>query len=140
MVNIAAVVHISGNTGRVVTYPSYTAYYNNIMMTAPPHWRATQTRLRSSFVLCEQGLSAKYNIPLLDLANVCFVFGTISNTTIQMQDEYVRNLVCNVAHPIVVQVKTGNQKTDIISTIHRAFDYEILTSSHANGVSQVSEP
>jgi hypothetical protein len=143
MVNITLIVHIASSNGRVTTYPSCAAYFNYISTNSPPAWLAVQTRLRRAQILCEQALAAQYGIPLPNLANVCVVFGTVSNTNLRMRDEHTRDLVCNPNHSIVVQMKTYPERTDIISTIHRAFDYEIITHNSTDRLGrrgQVLEP
>jgi len=140
MVNIASIVQISVNSGQVTSFPSYTAYYNHILLISPPNWRVQQMAIRRRFTLCERALHHKYEIPLLDLANVCLVFGSVANTLVMMQDDYWRYNVCNPENIIIIQFRNRPHTTEVISTFHRKFDYDTTTSSQVYGEDTLNPP
>jgi hypothetical protein len=127
MVNIQSVVHITEQT--VQSFDSIDSYYAAVHNGSSASWRTKQQKLRRMFVYAEQGLATKYNIPLATLNNVCFLFGTTSNAIRRMQDVHTRELVCDLNHKIVVQLRTTHDRCDVITTVYRPFDHETLTSA-----------
>jgi len=128
MVNIQSFVHITNTV--VISYNSVSSYLAAIAAnTVDPNWGQKMTQLRTLHAAAEQRMSVKYNIPLNMLDNVCLIFGTVANTEKHMSDIAIRTLLCDLNNRIVVQMRTDLEKCDIVSTVYRAFDYQIFTHS-----------
>jgi len=122
MVNIQSILHIIGST--VVSFDTVQAYNNyvNGLMDAQEDADIINRLHKAT----EKELAEKYSIPLSHLADVCFLFGTTSMTKQYMIDPYIRDLVCNPSHCVVIQIRSSDGMCEIIATIHREFDCENL--------------
>jgi len=127
MVNIQSVVHIRDST--VISYNSCESYWAVALSGSDPVWKQKMLKLRALMIAAEKALAKSLKLPETHLENLCLVFGTAANTLQRMRDIATRVLVCNLEHKIVVQIRTNQDKCDVISTVYRSFDYQILTSS-----------
>lgn len=127
MVNIQSVTTV--NDDQTYVFDSYSAYWNHVMASASSTWKQKMIKIKTLAVQAEKEFSEKYNVPAVDVQNVCFLFGTTANTRRHLMDIHTRELVFNPQHRVVVNMRRGRNKCAITTIIYRPFDHQIIESS-----------
>jgi hypothetical protein len=127
MVNIQAITVVSDTQTNV--FDSYDAYYNHIMASATSSWKQKMIKVKALAVQAEREFSELYGVPIMDIQNVCFVFGTTANARRHLRDLHTRELVLNPEHRIVVNMRRSQGRCAVTTIIYRPFDHQIIESS-----------
>jgi len=127
MVNIQAIVVVSDSQTRM--FGNYDDYWNHVMTSASSVWKQKMIRVKALADRAELEFAELYEVPAVNLKNVCFIFGTAANTRRQLLDPHTRELVFNLDHRIVINLRRSQGRCNVIAVIYRPFDHQIIESS-----------
>lgn len=144
MVNIQSVVAVTNEV--IEAYSSWPAFFAAKMNSLVGEGKARQEKLNSVSLAEEINLGKMYKIPTANMRHAIILFGTIRNARLRLADEYIRNLVCNPEHRIVLQIWHNATHCTTTCTVYRRYDCETITtlSPHSeailSGLTNRSEP
>ena len=116
MVNIVAITYITD--AGVSTFSSFPEYYSHLLRVSNPTQRV---KLRAQKALYEEfssEMAAKYKCQEVEAENVAFLFGGIEETTRQLENRYLRELLFCPETQIVVDFKYTGSSLFKVLTIH----------------------
>lgn len=130
MVNIVAVISI--NSEVVITFKNIDDWWQHILDKATPADRPNRISLRRGYDRLSDELATAYGINPLWTKNVCFLFGSHSETRRQMSDFETRELLVNPKSKIVYHIRSGLPsepgKVFYIASIHVGKIYKKLVT------------
>lgn len=140
MVNIVAVISI--NSEVVITFKNIDDWWQHILDKATPAERPNRISLRRGYDRVSDELATTYGLNPSWTKNVCFLFGSHSETKRQMADYETRELLVNPKSRIVYHVRSGlpNEpgKVFYIASIHIGKIYKILVTAVSKELSSTN--
>lgn len=134
MVNIQSVVAVTNEV--IEAYSSWPAFFVAKMNSLTGEGKARQERLNSASFAEEINLGKTYNIPIRHMRHAIILFGTIRNARQRLSEEYIRHLVCNPEHRVVLQIWHNATSCITVCTVYRRYDCETITtvSPHSEAI------
>jgi len=127
MVNIQAIVYVR-NT-RTYAFNSLAGYWAHAFRTSTEAHKVKLAKYRETMDKCAAVIARKYNVSPLLAENVVVVFGTIKDTISQIKDVAIRELIFDLDNRIVVEIKDTVNSSYNVATVHREYDYEVITTA-----------
>jgi len=125
MVNIKAIVYIG--TNRCYCFGSHAAYLDWCESTATTAaYKDKLKKTREKVLAFEQALAIKYNMDPEHIKSVTVSLGCIPEAKTRFEDEYTRNLICNPAHRVIIQIRAVGDTQTVITTVYRPHDCEVI--------------
>ena len=125
MVNIKAIIYIG--TSRCFCFGSHAAYLDWCESTSTTAaYKDKLKKNREKVLAFEQALAVQYNMDPEHIKSVTISLGCLQEAKTRFEDEYTRNLLCNPAHRVIIQIRAVENTQTVITTVYRPHDCEII--------------
>jgi len=116
MVNIVVITYITDRG--VSTFSSFPEYYSHLLQESNPIQQVKLKAQKARYEEFSSEMAEKYKYQETETENVAFLFGGIEETTRQLENRYLRELLFCPETQIVVDLKYTGSSLFIVLTIH----------------------